>query len=124
MSFTAAGRTRTRCFAQPDLPHPTRTKPRDQAIAADGHGFVQLVLIDLEDRASAEENRAFQHRFSVRGCFRARCIASSRRIESGDTPSITFPSRRACRTHEMIDERRYVLAPLGERRHVEPVRNE
>jgi len=106
---------------EPDLPHATRTQPRDQTVAADGHRFVQLLLVHFEHRAPAKENGAFQN-------------CSELADVSG--PAVSFePTHRVCRytidyfsqpscvpPHEMIDERRYVLAPVGERGHIETVR--
>ena len=49
-------------LGEPDLPHPAGTKRRDQAIAAHGQGFVQLLLVDFEYGALAEEDCTFQYR--------------------------------------------------------------
>jgi hypothetical protein len=48
-------------LGEPDLAHPARTKRRDQVIAAHRQRFVQLLLVNFDDGALAEEDRAFQH---------------------------------------------------------------
>src|SRR4029450_1022767 len=42
---------------KPDFAHPARTKRADQAIAPHGERFVELLSVELEHRALADENR-------------------------------------------------------------------
>ena len=98
---------------EPDLAHPTRAKRRDQAIAAHGQGFVQLLLVDLEHGALAEEDRAFQHRSQLtdvsgpRVGLEAGASSRARRRRS--------PSRAAVRDDARNDRRAPVCPPADRR---------
>src|SRR5262245_48104553 len=48
-------------FGEPDFAHAAGTERADEAIAPHGHGFVQLLRIDLEHRAFADEHGPFDH---------------------------------------------------------------
>ena len=110
-------------LGEPDLAHPARTKRRDQAIAAHGQGFVQLLLVDFEDGALAEEDCTFQHRSQLADVSGPR-IGFEPTHRVGRYAVDHLPQPPCVSTHEMIDERRYVLPPIDERGHTDAVRSE
>ena len=84
-------------LAQPHLAHSPRAQGRHEPVAANREPFVQQLVVDLEQRAPAHEDGTLENRRAARERFPATRRLSSRRMDSGDTPSITLPSCRACR---------------------------
>ena len=108
---------------EPDLAHPTRTKRRDQAIAADTQRFAQLLLVHVEHGALAEEDGAFQHRSQLADVS-GPGVALKPAHRVGRDAVDHLPEPPCVTTNEMIDERRYVLPPIDERRHADAVLGE
>ena len=95
MSLTAAGRARSRCFAEPHLAHAAGAQRRHQPVAADRQPFVEQLVVDLEHRAPHTRTARSRTVRSSR-MFPGHVYASSRRIDSGDD-AVDRPCRAAGR---------------------------
>ena len=84
-------------LAEPDLAHPARSQRRHETIAADREPLVEQLLVDLEHACSRDTRTARSSTERSSRMLPGHVYASSRRIDSGDTPSTTLPSCRACR---------------------------
>src|SRR5262245_48927430 len=96
---------------EPDFAHPARAKRADQVVAADRERFVQLLPLDLEDGALADEHRSFEYRSQLADVSAPGVrFEATHRVGRHTVDHLAQPSRMPA--DEMIDECRYVLSPV------------